>query len=101
MKKVVIDPGHGGTDPGATNGSYREKDFNLSISLKVRDYLLANYDVNVLMTRSTDKTMSLSERTQFANNNRGRLFLLHSHQCRWRNGMGKLYLQRKRLSIYD
>ncbi len=74
MKKVVIDPGHGGTDPGATNGSYREKDFNLSISLKVRDYLLANYDVNVLMTRSTDKTMSLSERTQFANNNKADYF---------------------------
>lgn len=70
MAKVVIDPGHGGNDPGATNGSYREKDFNLDIGLKVRDVLVNQYVVDVLMTRTTDRTVSLAERANLANNNR-------------------------------
>ncbi|WP_181351318.1 N-acetylmuramoyl-L-alanine amidase [Thalassobacillus sp. CUG 92003] len=40
MKTIIIDPGHGGNDPGATYQGYQEKYFNLSIALKVRDYLL-------------------------------------------------------------
>lgn len=67
MARIVIDPGHGGSDPGATNGSYVEKAFNLSIALQVRDYLLSNYNVEVIMTRSTDTTLSLAERVQIAN----------------------------------
>lgn len=67
MTKIMIDPGHGGSDPGAVNGSHQEKNFNLSIALKVRDYLQDNYDVNVLMTRTTDKTVSLRQRTNYAN----------------------------------
>ncbi|PTM58459.1 N-acetylmuramoyl-L-alanine amidase [Desmospora activa] len=74
MAKVVIDPGHGGSDPGATNGGYREKDFNLDIALKVRDALTSQYVVDVLMTRTTDRTVSLAERTNFANNNRADYF---------------------------
>lgn len=74
MKKIVIDPGHGGTDPGATNGTYKEKDFNLNIGLKVRDYLQAHYEASILMTRTTDKKMDLSERTQFANSNKADYF---------------------------
>ncbi|TCS95853.1 N-acetylmuramoyl-L-alanine amidase [Hazenella coriacea] len=66
MTRIVIDPGHGGNDPGATNGSSREKTFNLSIGLKVRDYLLSNYNVEVIMTRSTDTTLSLAQRVQIA-----------------------------------
>ncbi|WP_408009642.1 N-acetylmuramoyl-L-alanine amidase [Pseudalkalibacillus sp. A8] len=65
--RVVIDPGHGGSDPGAVYKQYREKDFNLKVSLLVRDYLLESYDVDIMMTRTTDKTMSLKERTDFAN----------------------------------
>lgn len=68
MTKIVIDPGHGGSDSGAVNGNYQEKNFNLSIALKVRDYLQDNYDVNVFMTRTTDKTVSLRQRTDYANN---------------------------------
>lgn len=74
MVKVVIDPGHGGTDPGAVNGSYREKDFTLQIGLKVRDYLLSKYNVEILMTRTTDKTVSLGERTNYANNQNANYF---------------------------
>ncbi|SFS97835.1 N-acetylmuramoyl-L-alanine amidase [Marininema halotolerans] len=68
---MIIDPGHGGTDPGAVSGSFKEKDFTLTICLKVREYLLANYEVTILMTRTTDKTVSLSTRTNYANTNHG------------------------------
>ncbi len=74
MPLVVIDPGHGGSDPGAVNGSYQEKNYTLSIGLKVRDYLLANYQTNVLMTRTTDTTVSLASRTNLANSNNADYF---------------------------
>ncbi|PTX64729.1 N-acetylmuramoyl-L-alanine amidase [Melghirimyces profundicolus] len=74
MPLVVIDPGHGGTDPGAVNGSYQEKNFTLQIGLKVRDFLLNNYQVSVMMTRTTDVTVSLSSRTDLANRNNADYF---------------------------
>jgi N-acetylmuramoyl-L-alanine amidase len=74
MPLIVIDPGHGGSDPGAVNGSYQEKNYTLSIGLKVRDYLLANYQTNVLMTRTTDTTVSLSSRVSLANSNNADYF---------------------------
>ncbi|MCS1350169.1 N-acetylmuramoyl-L-alanine amidase [Mechercharimyces sp. CAU 1602] len=67
MTRLVIDPGHGGNDPGATNGSYQEKNFTLMIALKVRDYLLSRYNVEIYMTRTTDATVSLTTRTSMAN----------------------------------
>lgn len=74
MTKVVIDPGHGGSDPGAGGGSDWEKDLTLQIALKVRDYLLNNYEVTVLMTRTTDTTVSLNQRTDYANANQADYF---------------------------
>jgi len=74
MPLIVIDPGHGGSDPGAVNGSYQEKNYTLNIGLKVRDYLLANYQTNVLMTRTTDTTVSLSSRVSLANSNNADYF---------------------------
>ena len=74
MAKIVIDPGHGGTDPGATSGKNQEKNFNLAIALKVRDYLNTHYQAQLLMTRTTDKTVSLRQRTNFANNNNADYF---------------------------
>ncbi|MFG6115357.1 N-acetylmuramoyl-L-alanine amidase [Halobacillus sp. MO56] len=75
MKKIIIDPGHGGNDPGATYKSYEEKQFNLSIALKVRDYLLKNYEVDIGMTRTRDITVSLEERTRLANSKDADFFL--------------------------
>ncbi|OYD09644.1 N-acetylmuramoyl-L-alanine amidase [Paludifilum halophilum] len=69
MALVVLDPGHGGSDPGATNGGYQEKNFTLEIALKTRDYLLNNYHVDILMTRTTDTDVSLADRVALANNN--------------------------------
>jgi N-acetylmuramoyl-L-alanine amidase len=64
---VAIDAGHGGEDTGAIgySGSY-EKDFNLSIALKVATKLKA-HGVDVLMTRTQDSTVSLDDRTNMAN----------------------------------
>lgn len=56
--KVVIDPGHGGLDPGTHDGEgFFEKDVNLDIGLRMRDYLLAQ-GVPVIMTRETDEDVS-------------------------------------------
>ena len=73
MPLVVIIRGTGG-NPSAVNGSYQEKNYTLSIGLKVRDYLLANYQTNVLMTRTTDTTVSLASRTNLANSHNADYF---------------------------
>jgi len=56
--RVYLDPGHGGTDPGAVGNGLQEKDLTLNIALQVRDILLANYVVDVRMSRTTDVTRS-------------------------------------------
>lgn len=62
---VVIDPGHGGYDPGALGGNAKEKDIALAISLKVRDKLeAAGY--NVVMTRDSDTYPTLQDRVDIA-----------------------------------
>jgi N-acetylmuramoyl-L-alanine amidase len=74
---IVIDPGHGGRDPGAIgfSGSY-EKDRTLEVSLLVRDILnVLRPDLEVIMTRTTDSYMSLGERTRLANSRKADLFV--------------------------
>lgn len=68
--KIFIDPGHGGSDPGAVGGGYFERNLNLSVSFYLREYLLTHYqDVDVLLSRtSNNTTLSLSQRTNMANN---------------------------------
>ncbi|MGY3718630.1 N-acetylmuramoyl-L-alanine amidase [Sutcliffiella cohnii] len=74
MTLIVLDPGHGGTDPGAVNNNYQEKNFTLTISKKVSSILKANYNATVLMTRDSDQTLSLQARTNFANTNNAGYF---------------------------
>lgn len=62
---IVIDPGHGGTDPGTVWEGVNEKDVALSISLMVRDKL-EDAGYNVVMTRSTDVYPSLQDRVDIA-----------------------------------
>jgi N-acetylmuramoyl-L-alanine amidase len=52
--KICLDPGHGGSDPGACGNGLQEKDIALIVGLKVRDYLQA-VGYEVIMTRDTDK----------------------------------------------
>lgn len=67
--KIFIDPGHGGTDPGARANGLQEKNITLKIALKLRDILQRKYEGHTIkMSRTTDKTISLIERTNLANN---------------------------------
>jgi N-acetylmuramoyl-L-alanine amidase len=73
---IMIDPGHGGKDPGTLGKTIREKDVALKISLKVGKLIEANLpDVKVLYTRTTDKYVDLADRSVLANNAKADLFL--------------------------
>jgi N-acetylmuramoyl-L-alanine amidase len=79
---VMIDPGHGGSDPGAINyntvpDTY-EKVLNLQLASKVKKYL-SPYVSNVYMTRNSDYYLSLAERAQMANDRNVDLFLSIHH----------------------
>ena len=51
MFKLFLDPGHGGSDPGAVGNGIQEKDITLKIATKIRDFLLNEYsDVSILMS---------------------------------------------------
>ncbi len=66
MGKVVIDPGHGGTDPGARDAAGRpEKESNLRVALKV-EALLRRQGIDVLMTRRDDSSVSLPARCKMS-----------------------------------
>jgi N-acetylmuramoyl-L-alanine amidase len=68
MLKFYLDPGHGGTDPGATGNGLQEKNLTLDIALRIRDLLVNNYNnVSVRMSRTTDIYRSLADRTSDAN----------------------------------
>ena len=74
-KTIVIDPGHGGKDPGALGrGILQEKAIVLSISEKLRE-VLTRKGYTVLMTRDTNRFISLKERTAFAIHRKADLFL--------------------------
>ena len=78
IKRVVIDAGHGGKDPGAIsrNGKYKEKNITLSVALKLGELIKSNFpDIKVIYTRSTDKYVELSERAAIANRNKADLFI--------------------------
>ena len=68
VRTIVIDPGHGGKDPGAVGklGIY-EKDIALEIAKSLRDRLAKHGKYEVLLTRESDETISLNDRVEFAN----------------------------------
>ncbi|MCX7954291.1 MAG: N-acetylmuramoyl-L-alanine amidase [Bacteroidales bacterium] len=73
---IVIDPGHGGKDPGATYNGIKEKDITLSVALKLGELIEKNLpDVKVIYTRRTDEFVELHKRAKIANENKADLFL--------------------------
>lgn len=73
---IVLDPGHGGKDFGATENGANEKDINLAVAKKVAKLVEKNLkDVEVVMTRTTDKYLTLQQRADIANNAHGDLFM--------------------------
>ncbi|MFB4326383.1 N-acetylmuramoyl-L-alanine amidase [Priestia sp. BR_2] len=68
MKKVWIDDGHGGKDPGACGNGLQEKDIVLTLCMEIKKQLERDYEgVQVLLSRSTDVFLELKERTDAAN----------------------------------
>ncbi|MCK9334445.1 MAG: N-acetylmuramoyl-L-alanine amidase [Candidatus Cloacimonetes bacterium] len=85
VKTIVLDPGHGGKDPGAVGRKLKaqEKEVNLGVTLKLKRMLEQELGLNVLMTRSDDRFVSLGDRTKFANDRRGDLFVsIHTNASR-------------------
>jgi len=76
FKTVVIDAGHGGKDPGA-RGSYSfEKNVALAIAKKVSQLIKTELpEINVIMTRSTDRFIQLNRRSEIANESHANLFI--------------------------
>lgn len=76
IKVIVLDPGHGGKDPGAEGANgLQEKHIVLSIAQKLKARIESEFNVKVLLTREDDSFVSLKERTEFANANDADLFI--------------------------
>jgi len=73
---IVIDPGHGGRDPGAVGAHSYEKNINLAIALKTGKYIEENIEnVEIIYTREDDTTVDLYERPRIANKYNSDLFI--------------------------
>lgn len=89
-RRIVIDPGHGGHDPGAVglNGLY-EKDVVLDIALKLKEILSKNPLYEVFLTRETDVYIPLEARTAIANQKKADLFVsIHANASPARKAKG-------------
>ncbi len=76
LKTIVIDPGHGGSDPGARGSYSSEKDICLDVSLKVGAMIEKELpDIKLVYTRTTDVYPALHARANLANESKGDLFL--------------------------
>ncbi|WP_459875324.1 N-acetylmuramoyl-L-alanine amidase [Desulfothermus naphthae] len=94
IKTIMIDPGHGGKDPGAICRGLKEKDINLRLA-KILGTILRRKGFKVLYTRTTDKFIPLEERTVMANTMGADLFIsihVNAHRNRRIRGIEVYYL---------
>jgi N-acetylmuramoyl-L-alanine amidase len=83
LDTVVIDPGHGGKDPGAVAHGLHEKDIVLDVAHKLGDYIENRLDINVVYTRTGDRFIPLEERGHMANEAGAKLFIsIHANASR-------------------
>ncbi|MCA0430003.1 MAG: N-acetylmuramoyl-L-alanine amidase [Bacteroidetes bacterium] len=76
IKTIVIDPGHGGKDPGCNGAIHKEKEVALAVALELGKLIEENYsDIKVIYTRTTDVFVELEERAQIANKAKADLFI--------------------------
>jgi N-acetylmuramoyl-L-alanine amidase len=83
VQTIVVDPGHGGRDPGATGvGGLHEKNVNLSIAKRLAERLKSR-GFRVVLTRNDDRTLDLEERTAIAESSGGDVFIsIHANASR-------------------
>lgn len=87
--RIVIDPGHGGHDPGTTHGTLAEAAITLDIALRLEALLLRQPGLEVVLTRRTDVFLPLDERTAIANREEADLFVsIHVNASRNRAARG-------------
>jgi N-acetylmuramoyl-L-alanine amidase len=83
LDTVVIDPGHGGKDPGATANGVYEKSIVLGVARKLGDYIENRLGVDVVYTRTDDRFIPLKKRGHMANEAGAKLFIsLHANAAR-------------------
>ena len=89
-KRIVIDPGHGGHDPGAIGpNKLLEKDVVLDIALRLKEILSRDPNLEVYITRDRDKYLKLDERTAIANSRNADLFVsIHANASTRRSARG-------------
>ncbi len=96
LGRIVIDPGHGGRDTGTIGPTgLREKDVTLDVSKRLATLLRERLGAEVVLTRTSDKTLSLERRTEIANKALADLFIsVHVNSSRYRgvNGVETFYL---------
>lgn len=91
VRRIVLDAGHGGKDPGALGylKGVKEKDITLQIAKRVARKLRERHGYEVLMTRDSDRFLTLEERTAFANTKNADLFIsIHTNAHRKRDAHG-------------
>jgi N-acetylmuramoyl-L-alanine amidase len=84
FRRIVLDPGHGGHDPGAIGvDGLQEKEIALDIAMRLRRILMDELDLDVVMTRDADVFVPLEERTAIANTAKADIFLsIHCNSSR-------------------
>lgn len=89
IARIVIDPGHGGHDPGAEGSGITEAQVVLDVALRLEKLLIEKAGVDVIMTRRADTYVTLEERTAIANRAQADLFLsIHANASRNRSVQG-------------
>jgi N-acetylmuramoyl-L-alanine amidase len=82
VRRVILDAGHGGSDPGTVSGRLLEKDITLDINLHLRN-LLEEANFEVQLTRTVDETMALRDRASIANTSSADIFVsIHVNSIR-------------------
>ncbi len=95
IRKIVVDPGHGGKDPGASAFGLKEKDIVLQIAKKLAPILAEETGAEVILTRDTDVFIPLEERTAIANTQAADLFIslhINAHPSPKVHGLETYYL---------
>ncbi|MGW8160293.1 MAG: N-acetylmuramoyl-L-alanine amidase [Desulfoprunum sp.] len=95
VRKIVLDPGHGGKDPGAMANQMREKDIVLKIAQVLKPKLAKQLNCEVILTRNEDIFLPLEERTAIANTEEADLFIslhLNAHPSQETRGLETYFL---------